>query len=101
VVFFGSFLSLEGAVATLQYWLDRIAASEQTKLADQDLQDKLTAIDKKLRCFFVPPSGEDIDEILFNYMRKLILYKPSSGGSKDQRTQPYSFVIELGKYNRS
>jgi hypothetical protein len=90
VVFFSEFQSLEDAVATLQYWVDRLAASEESKLADQDLQDKLTAIDKKLRCFFVPPSGEDVDEILSGYMRKLILYKPSSWwqqGSKDASLQ--------------
>jgi hypothetical protein len=90
VVFFGTFLSLEKAVATLQYWLDRLAADEVTKLADKDLQEKLAAIDKKLRCYFVSPSGEDVDEILSSYMRKLILQKPSSWwqqGSKDASLQ--------------
>jgi hypothetical protein len=90
VVFFGIFLSLEKAIATLQNWLDRLAADEPTKLADAELQEKLVAIDNKLRCYFVPPSGEDIDEILSGYMRKLILRKPSSWwqqGSKDASLQ--------------
>jgi hypothetical protein len=90
VVVFETFSSLEKGVATLQYWLDRLAADEATKLADTDLQEKLAAIDKKLRCYFVPPSGEDIDEILSSYTCKLILQKPSSWwqqGSKDASLQ--------------
>jgi hypothetical protein len=90
VVFFGTFLSLEDSVTTLQYWVDRLAVDDEKKLADQDLQDRLSAIDKKLRCYFVPPSGEGVNEILSRYMRKLILHKSLSWwqqGSKDAALQ--------------
>jgi hypothetical protein len=101
VVFFGSFRSLENAVATLQYWLDRLAADDVTKAADKDLQDRLTAIDKKLRCYFVPPSGEDVDEILPRYMRNLILHKSASWWQQGSKDASLQYATEPGKCNHN
>jgi hypothetical protein len=98
VVVFETFSSLEKAVAALQHWLDRLAADESTRSADTDLQETLVAIDKKLRCYFIPPSGEEVEEILSTYMRKLILRKPSSWwhlGSKDASLQYRSRTGEV------
>jgi hypothetical protein len=90
VVVFESFKSIDEAISELQNWLDRLAASELAKASDQDLQQRLNAIETRLRCYFVPPDGENINEILPAYMRKLILKQPSSlwqKGSADAALQ--------------
>jgi hypothetical protein len=90
VVYFGAFLRRDEAFTCLQDWLDRMAADEATQLADADLQSRLLAIDQKLRCYFVPPAGDSIEEVLSSHVRKLILRKSPEfwlQGSRDAALQ--------------
>jgi hypothetical protein len=90
VVYFESFRSIEIAVSSLQNWLDRLAVDDEVKAKDADLQQRLAAIEAKLKCYFIPPDGECIEEILPQYMRKLIVQQASSWwqqGSADASLQ--------------
>ncbi len=90
VVVYESTQSLDTAYAQLQSWINRLSANESERANDADLQKRLLEIETKLRCYFVPPLGEPIDEILPRTIRKLILVGPSSWwqmGSSDAALQ--------------
>jgi hypothetical protein len=95
-VAFESFTSINDAISELQSWLGRLTASEAARANDHDLQQRLSAIDTALRCYFVPPDGETVDEILPGYMRKLILKQPSSWWQKGSSDASLHYRFRTG-----
>jgi hypothetical protein len=90
VVFYQSWFAFEPALAELQLWLDRLTASEMAQAADTDLQERLEVIEKRIRPYFIPPSGEQVEEPLARYLRRLIMKEPGScweAGSGDAAIQ--------------
>jgi hypothetical protein len=90
VVFYQGWFAFEPALAALQLWLDRLTAPEVTQAADADLQERLTIIEKRIRHYFIPPSGEEVEEPFLRYLRRLILKEPGNwweAGSGDAAIQ--------------
>jgi hypothetical protein len=90
VVFFEGWFSFEPALAALQFWLDRLTADEKTRSEDVELCAILSAIESRIRHFFIPPSGEEVEEPFSHYLRRLIRKEPASwweAGSGDASIQ--------------
>jgi hypothetical protein len=90
VVFYHGWFLLEPAIAGLQSWLDRLTANEATQMSDQDLQQRLAAIETRIRHFYVPPAGGHVEEPFSKYLRRLIKNEPVSywlAGSGDAAIQ--------------
>jgi hypothetical protein len=90
VVFYQGWFSLESAIQHLQLWLDRLTADEASQMSDTDLQLRLAAIETRIRHFYVPPAGEQIEEPYSKYLRRLIKNEPASywlAGSGDAAIQ--------------
>jgi hypothetical protein len=90
VVFYGDWLAFEPAISTLQSWLNRLTADQTMKAADIDLQDRLAVIETRIRHFFIPPSGEEMEELFSRYVRRLIVRETSAyweSGSGDAAVQ--------------
>jgi hypothetical protein len=90
VVFYEGWFSFAPALAALQFWLDRLTADETTRAADVELCAILQAIETRIRHFFIPPSGEEVEEPFSHYLRRLIRKEPASyweAGSGDAAIQ--------------
>ncbi len=78
VVICEDWLAFEPALSMLQLWLDRLVADPATQAADTDLQARLAVIEARIRHFFIPPSGEEIEEPFARTLRRLILKEPAA-----------------------
>jgi hypothetical protein len=78
VVFYQSWFAFDPALAALQLWLERLTAPEADRAADTDLQERLDAIEKRIRHYFIPPQGEQVEEPFARYLRRLILKEPGA-----------------------
>jgi hypothetical protein len=90
VVFYQGWFAFEPALDALQLWLHRLTAPAADQAADTDLQERLDAIEKRLRSYFIPPQGEQVEEPLVGYLRRLILKEPGNwweAGSGDAAVQ--------------
>jgi hypothetical protein len=90
VVFYERWPSFEPALAALQFWLDRLTAEESIRAEDAELCAILSKIESRVRHYFIPPSGEEVEEPFAPYLRRLIRKEPASwweAGSGDAAIQ--------------
>jgi hypothetical protein len=78
VLFYEGWYSVQPAIQNLQLWLDRLTADSSAQSVDHDLQVRLAAIEKRLRHYYIPPSGEALEEPFVRYLSCLILKEPAS-----------------------
>lgn len=78
VVVFEDETLFKSSLASLQQWLDRLAAPSAEQAKDADLQSRLSVIEARLRHYFVPPSGEEVEEPFARYLRRLIMKEPAA-----------------------
>jgi hypothetical protein len=90
VVFYEGWLSFEPALEALQFWLIRLTAEESIRTEDAELCAILSKIALRIRHYFIPPSGEEVEEPFAHYLRRLIRKQPESwwvAGSGDAAIQ--------------
>jgi hypothetical protein len=82
--------SFEPALAALQFWLNRLTADEAVRAADVELCDILARIESRIRHYFIPPSGEEIEEPYAKPLTRWLRKQPASwweSGSGDAAIQ--------------
>ena len=90
VVFFDEYAVFDAALGSLQMWLTRITAALSQQALDTDLLHRLAVIEARLRHYFIPPSGEEMEEPFARYLRRLIMKEAAAyweGGSGDAAIQ--------------
>ena len=90
VLFYEGWFAFEPALKSLQNWLDRLAADRPTQILDTELQQRIAIIEARVRHFYVPPAGEQVDEPFAKYLRHIIKNEPESywlAGSADAAIQ--------------